>query len=72
MEKAKIYTYSILYSSTEEFKDRTPYLTTILEKESGERFAALVDGWKEGMEVKIGQEVHSTGPDADGKQHYSL
>ena len=72
MDTATIYTYSILYSSTEEFKDKTPYLTTILEKQNGERFASLVEGWKEGMEVRIGQQVRCTGQDASGNPTYAL
>lgn len=72
MGKATIYTYSIVYSSTEEFKDKTPYLTAILENGKGERFASLVDGYKDGMAVAVGQEVKYTGADESGKATYSL
>jgi uncharacterized OB-fold protein len=72
MEKATIYSYSILFSSSEAFKDKTPYLTAILENEKGERFASLVDGYKNGASVAIGQEVRCTGKDAQGKAVYSL
>jgi uncharacterized OB-fold protein len=72
MEKATIYTYSILFTSTQEFKDKVPYLTAILEKPNGERFASLVGGWEKGTPVSIGQEVHSAGTDAKGKLLYSL
>ncbi|CAK7060313.1 MAG: hypothetical protein DELT_01404 [Desulfovibrio sp.] len=72
MGKTTIYTYSIVYSSTEDFKDKTPYLTAILENEKGERFASLVDGFTEGMDVAVGQEVKYTGDNACGKATYSL
>ncbi|MDR1241235.1 MAG: OB-fold domain-containing protein [Deltaproteobacteria bacterium] len=72
MDKAKIYTYSILFASTEEFKDRVPYLTAILEKPDGKRFASLIAGWNAGTRVEIGQEVHSSGTDAGGQSVYSL
>ena len=72
MGKATIYTYSVVYSSTEEFKDKTPYLTAILENEKGERFASLVDGYKDGAAVAVGQEVTYTGEDENGKATYSL
>ena len=72
MESAKIYTYSILFSTSEEFKDKVPYICAILEKSNGERFASLVNGYEAGKEVKIGQEVTCKGQDADGKAVYSI
>ncbi|MGE4528827.1 MAG: Zn-ribbon domain-containing OB-fold protein [Rhodospirillaceae bacterium] len=72
MEKAKIYTYSVLMSSTEEFKDRVPYVCAILEGGDGVRFASLVEGYKPGMDVAIGQEVRATGKDAAGKTSFAL
>ena len=72
MEKAKIYTFSVLFSSTEAFNDKVPYLSAILENEKGERFASLVDGYKAGMSVSIGQEVRCTGTNDQGKAIYTL
>ena len=54
---AKIFTYSILRSSTEAFADRLPYCSAILELEDGSHKAALVDGYVDGMTVEIGMEV---------------
>ncbi len=54
---AKIYTYSILRSSTEAFADRIPYCSAILELEDGCHVAALLDGYIDGMTVEIGMEV---------------
>lgn len=72
MGKNTIYTYSVVYSSTKEFKDVAPYLTAILENEKGERFASLVSGYKDGIAVAVGQEVKCTGKDESGKATYSL
>ena len=71
MEKTTIYTYSVLFSSTEEFKDKTPYISAILEKENGERFASLVEGYTDGIAISVGQEVKSA-TNAEGNTIYSL
>lgn len=54
----RIYTYSIVYSAAEQFQDRTPYCSAILEDETGARFAALLADYADGMEVQIGQAVY--------------
>jgi uncharacterized OB-fold protein len=72
MEAVKIYTYSVLSSSSQEFKDKVPYITAILERSNGERFASLVDGYKDGATIAIGQDVVCTGHDAAGKETYAL
>ena len=72
MDPVKIYTYSILHSTSEEFKDRVPYVCAILERSNGERFASLLDGYADGMKVDIGQVVRATGQDATGKPTYAL
>ena len=71
-EPVKIYTYSILHSTSEEFKDRVPYVCAILERSNGERFASLLDGYKDGVKVDIGQVVRATGQDSTGKTTYAL
>jgi len=72
MENPVIFTYSILYSSTDEFVDKIPYVSCILEQEDGFRFASLLEGFVEGMDIKIGQEVKYIGEDEQGKVRYSL
>lgn len=71
IERATIYSYSIVHSSTEEFKDKTPYVTAVLEA-GGLRFAAFVAGYTPGVEVKIGQEVVLIGQEEDQKPIYQL
>lgn len=69
---AKIYTYTVIRSSTEQFADKVPYVVAILEQNDGNRFTAFVDGYKDGMDVKIGQEVKLSGKDDAGKDIYSF
>ena len=57
VKTAKIYSYSIIYISSEEFKKDIPYVVAILEDESGTRFPAKVIGYNEGRKVAIGDKV---------------
>lgn len=72
MEPVKIYTYSLLLSASEDFKDRVPYVCAILERSNGERFASLLDGYQDGTTIEIGQRVHCTGRDASGRESFSI
>ena len=72
MNNPKIYTYSILYSTTEAFAAKLPYVTAVLEAEDGSRFASLLEGYQPGMEVAIGQEVTYIADSQDGKARYTL
>lgn len=72
MKNPRIYTYSVLYSTTDKFVDMLPYASSILELEDGSRFASILEGYTEGMEIKIGQEVKYLGEDESGKARYSL
>lgn len=72
MNNPKIYTYSILYSTTEAFTAKLPYVTAILEAEDGSRFASLLEGYQSGMQVKIGQEVTYIADGLNGTARYIL
>lgn len=72
MEQATIYTYSVVYSSSEQFKDKTPYVTAILESGNGERFPAFLEGYDEGQEIWIGQTVWLKKADDKGGGIYYL
>jgi len=70
--KAKIYTYTVVTSAAEAFKDKVPYLIAVLEDETG-RFTSFVEGYKEGVEVKIGMEVEAVqAGDGAGNAVYRL
>jgi len=55
-EKAKVYTYTVINSASEEFKDKVPYVVAVLENKNG-RFASFIEGYKDGINVDIGMEV---------------
>lgn len=58
MNHASIYSYSVVYSSSVDFQDQTPYLCAIVEQADGQRIASFVQGYAEGTEVAIGQQVY--------------
>lgn len=70
-EKARIYTYSIIYSAAEAFKDKTPYVVAVVEDSAGRRLARI-DGYREGTPVAIGQEVRLVAEDAAGNAVYGF
>ena len=70
-KKAKIYTYSIVYSPSEEFKDKVPYVVAVLE-ENNERFSTFVEGYKEDLDIKIGMEVEFSRFDEAGNVVYKF
>lgn len=72
MKNPIIYTYSILYSTFPAFTDMLPYVSAILEREDGTRFPCLLEGFTEGMEINIGQEVKYLGTNEVGQERYSL
>ncbi len=67
----KIYSYTILHSSSEDFQDRTPYLIAILENDKGERVAGIVEGYSDGVTVEINMPVTSE-IEEDGTAVYKL
>lgn len=66
MKKGKIYTYSIVYSASESFSDKTPYIVAIIE-DGNNKFLSRIDGYNEQMDVAVGKEVEilATENDAD-------
>ena len=71
MEELSIYTYTIVRSSTADFAGRVPYCTTILQRPDGTRFAALVDGYHEGDQIRVGQPVRCvTGEDGSARYQF--
>jgi uncharacterized OB-fold protein len=69
-DQAVIYTYTIIYSSTEAFKDKTPYVAAIVEKAGGEKVATIVEGYRENIPIAIGMPVVFARTDATGNPVY--
>lgn len=70
-EKARIYTYTIIYVPTEAFKDKTPYVVAVVEEGSERRFTRI-EGYKESQDIYVGMEVEYSGTDENGKPLYKF
>lgn len=69
--KGNIYTYSIVYSAAEAFKDKTPYVVALVE-DGVERSMVLVEGYRPEQEITIGMEVDFVRRDAAGNGIYQF
>lgn len=69
---AKIFTYTVVRSSTAEFSGRVPYCTAILEGEGGVRFPALLEGYRDGDPVAVGQTVRQLATQPGEPARYAL
>lgn len=62
----KIYTYSILYNTFEEYAGKVPYVVAIVEDEDGKRQAAFIENYTPDQKVEIGMEVETVGHSETG------
>lgn len=63
--RGTIFTYSIVHSGTETFKDKTPYVVALVEE--GERIRlARIEGYTEKTEIRVGMEVELPADDGAG------
>jgi uncharacterized OB-fold protein len=58
--RARIDTYSIVYSASEAFKNMTPYVIAVLD-DGKEKFLTRVENYREDRKVEIGMEVIFSG-----------
>lgn len=72
MKLATIYSYSVVYITSEEFKDLVPYVVAILEDEGNKRFPARINGFSEGKKIDIGQQVAFYSSDGRGHCVYTF
>lgn len=54
--RGTIFTYSIVHSATDDFKDQTPYVVALVEEKQQIRLARI-EGYSEEMRLEIGMEV---------------
>jgi hypothetical protein len=67
----KIYSYSVLRSTSLDFQDKLPYLVAVLEDGQGNRRSEFIHGYEDGMTISINDPVAvETG--ADGAEIYKL
>ena len=69
--KGIIFTYSILHSGSDEFKNKTPYVIALVE-ENHERKLSFIEGYNEGKEIAVGTEVAFKSEDRKGNRTYCL
>ncbi len=70
--KGKIYTYTIVYSAAEAFKDEVPYALALVDEDGGERRLARIQGYREGVKIDIGMPVESAEQDRYNNLTYRL
>jgi uncharacterized OB-fold protein len=66
-----IFTYSIIHSGTDNFKDKTPYVVALVE-ENQRIMLARVEGYTEAINVGIGMEVEYLNVDERGNPIYKF
>jgi uncharacterized OB-fold protein len=67
--RGTLFTYSIVHSGTDAFKDKTPYVVALVEEQQRIRLAR-VEGYTEKTEVRIGMEVAFLEEDERGNPIY--
>lgn len=67
--RGTLFTYSIVHSATESFKDQTPYVVALVEEAQQIRLAR-VEGYAEDIQIKIGMEVEYLAVDEKNNPMY--
>ena len=67
--RGTLYSYSIVHSGTDAFKDKTPYLLAIVE-ENRRKSIARIEGYSDGIDVRVGMEVEFLAEAEDGAARY--
>lgn len=67
----KVYSYTIIYSAAEAFKNQTPYAIAIVE-EAGRRVVSVLEGYDGNRDIKIGMDVEFAREDACGNPVYKI
>ena len=66
-----IFTYSIVHSGTDAFKDKTPYVVALVAENQGISLAR-VEGYTEGKLINVGMEVEFFAEDENGNPIYKF
>ena len=68
-QRGTIFTYSIVHSAADAFKDKVPYVVALVEE--GERIRlARIEGYTEKTDVRSGMEVELLADDGGGSPLY--
>ena len=68
---ATIYSYTVIYSAAEAFKDKTPYAIALID-EDGKRIMAGLAATTAPEELVVGAAVEWVGEDENGNPQYRL
>lgn len=69
METGVVYTYTVIRSTSEAFKDKTPYVMAVIDR-GDSKVLARIEGYKEGQEIAIGMKVPFVKNDEAGNPIY--
>lgn len=69
--RGTIFTYSVVHSGTDAFKDKTPYVVALVTENQGISLAR-VEGYAEGKLINVGMEVEFFAEDENGDPVYKF
>ena len=69
--RGTIFTYSVVHSGIEAFKDKTPYVVALVEENQGISLAR-VEGYTEGKLINVGMDVEFFAEDENGNPIYKF
>ena len=69
--RGTIFTYSVVHSGTDAFKDKTPYVVALVTENQGISLAR-VEGYTEGKFINVGMEVEFFAEDENGNPIYKF
>lgn len=73
MEKtAKIYTYTVVRAPAKAFAEKAPFAIGVLENDGEPKFSAFIEGYKDGMEINVGDIVYFSHTDEKGRAIYKF
>ena len=67
-----VYTYSVIHSAAEEFKDRTPYVVALVEEDGQARVTSFLEGYDGQQEIYIGMAVEYVRDDPAGNPVFKV
>jgi uncharacterized OB-fold protein len=71
-EHGEVYTFSVVNSTTEAFKERAPYIVAVVIRSDGTRVVTLLEGYSPDKTIQIGAPVHLKHHDRLGNPVYVL
>lgn len=70
-KRGKIYTFTVITSAAEDFRDKVPYAIAVVEEEN-RKALAFIEGYSDDMKIAVGQEVEFIRNDERGNPIYKF